>query len=229
MTRSATKHLLLSATAHVALVLCFLAFKFPHKLVAPKPHQRLIFLSVATPRKPIIPDRHVPKPADFPSKVLGAPPTKKVFNGAYQAQLSSQSITPPVLETQLPLQEGESLSGLLGPESRGNWGGLTSPSKPCSTRPDPVEIVSKPKPTYSLEALELHLEGDVSIQVVFLANGTIRLLRVTNGLGHGLDEAAIEAARQIRFKPASCAGITLDVAATIHVTFQLTKRHQPVV
>jgi outer membrane biosynthesis protein TonB len=41
------------------------------------------------------------------------------------------------------------------------------------------------------------------------------------GLGHGLDEAALRAAEQIRFKPAIQQGQTVDFPAVAHIVFQL--------
>jgi TonB family protein len=87
-----------------------------------------------------------------------------------------------------------------------------------------VEILAKPKPAYSLEAQRLHLEGEVLLEVVFQASGGIRIMSITHGLGHGLDETAAEATLHIRFKPATCGGTSIDVDATIHVTFRLPKR-----
>jgi TonB family protein len=85
----------------------------------------------------------------------------------------------------------------------------------------PVVILEKPNPVYSEEARRLGLEGEVLIQVVFPASGPVRVIRVTKGLGHGLDEAAIRAAQQIRFKPALQEGRTVDFPATVHIVFQL--------
>ena len=86
----------------------------------------------------------------------------------------------------------------------------------------PVEILYKPKPAYTQEARDLKLEGQVSLDVVFLSNGSIRILRVIHGLGHGLDEAAQQAALQVRFRPATRGGVPVDTNATIHITFELT-------
>src|SRR6266849_34501 len=65
-----------------------------------------------------------------------------------------------------------------------------------------VEITYKPQPVYTDEARSLKLEGEVLLEVTFLANGTLHVNRVVRGLGHGLDEAAIAAANKMRFKPA---------------------------
>jgi TonB family protein len=85
----------------------------------------------------------------------------------------------------------------------------------------PVAIQSKPAPVYTEEARRVRVEGDVVVQVVFSATGEIRIVGVVKGLGHGLDEAAVAATRQIRFTPARRDGHFVDYPATIHVVFAL--------
>lgn len=85
----------------------------------------------------------------------------------------------------------------------------------------PVEIISKPKPVYTDEARQLHLEGEVLVEVVFTAEGQVHAVRVVRGLGHGLDEAALRAAEQIKFKPAQQDGHAVDSTAILHVVFQI--------
>jgi TonB family protein len=105
---------------------------------------------------------------------------------------------------------------------------LTPPppsAKKAEAAPDgftPVEILFKPKPSYTVEARALRLEGEVSLQVIFQASGTIRVVRVVQGLGHGLDEAAQQAALRVRFKPAKRGGVPVDTNATIKISFELT-------
>ncbi len=84
-----------------------------------------------------------------------------------------------------------------------------------------VEIVAKPKPAYTDEARRLGIEGDVVLEVTFVASGILEVLGVVEGLGHGLDEAAIHAARKIRFTPARRNGIPVDHTATLRVVFRL--------
>jgi len=85
----------------------------------------------------------------------------------------------------------------------------------------PAEIISKPTPAYTAEARKLRIEGEVLVEVVFEATGKVRVVRVVRGLGHGLDEAAVQAAEQIRFKPAQQDGQPTDFAAVLHIIFQL--------
>jgi len=97
------------------------------------------------------------------------------------------------------------------------------PTSPAAAEPKlvPVEIISKPNPIYTQEARDLKLEGEVLLQVVFSAGGQVRVLQVQRGLGHGLDEAAVRAAQQIRYKPALRDGQPYDSLAMLHVRFQL--------
>jgi TonB family protein len=84
-----------------------------------------------------------------------------------------------------------------------------------------VEILSKEKPIYTEEARAKRIEGEVLLEAVFEATGKIRVLRIVRGLGYGLDDAAIRAAEQIRFKPALKDGQPSDSTAVVHIIFQL--------
>lgn len=87
---------------------------------------------------------------------------------------------------------------------------------------EPVVILAKPKPMYSQEALKLNLEGEVLLEVIFPASGAaVHVNRVVKGLGHGLDEAAVRAAQQIKYKPALSNGHAVDFPALIHIVFQM--------
>jgi len=85
----------------------------------------------------------------------------------------------------------------------------------------PVEILFKPKPQYTDEARTKKIEGEVLLQVVFTAAGDVKVQRIVQGLGYGLDDSAQSAARQIRFKPAQQGGQPVDSTAIVHILFQL--------
>jgi TonB family protein len=84
-----------------------------------------------------------------------------------------------------------------------------------------VTILDKPRPEYTAEGRNLKLEGDVVLDLVFLANGTVHVNRVISGLGHGLDEAAIRAAQQIKFKPAKQDNQPVDFPARVRIEFHM--------
>ncbi|HET9994153.1 MAG TPA: energy transducer TonB [Candidatus Acidoferrum sp.] len=87
--------------------------------------------------------------------------------------------------------------------------------------PTSVEILEKPRPEYTAEGRSLKIEGDVVLEMVFLANGTVQVNRVVSGLGHGLDEAATRAAQQIKFKPAKRDGQPVDFPARVRIEFRM--------
>jgi len=95
------------------------------------------------------------------------------------------------------------------------------PAAPAAAKIVPAEILSKPVPIYTEEARAKRIEGEVLLEVVLEASGKLRVLRVVRGLGHGLDDAAVHAAEQIRFKPALQDGQPSDSTVVLHVIFQL--------
>ena len=95
------------------------------------------------------------------------------------------------------------------------------PAAQATARMVPAEILSKPVPAYTQDARAARVEGEVLLEVVFEASGKLRVLRVVRGLGHGLDDAAVHAAEQIRFKPALRDGQPSDSTAVVHIIFQL--------
>jgi len=95
------------------------------------------------------------------------------------------------------------------------------PAAQAAAKIVPAEILSKPVPIYTEEARAKRIEGEVLLEVVLEASGKLRVLRIVRGLGHGLDDAAVHAAEQIRFKPALQDGQPSDSTVVLHVIFQL--------
>ena len=87
--------------------------------------------------------------------------------------------------------------------------------------PESVNLSGEPKHGGAANAHDLDHDGEVLVKVVFLANGSIEVVGVVHGLGHGLDESAISAAQKIKFKPAQREGAAIDYPATIHIVFEL--------
>jgi protein TonB len=90
-----------------------------------------------------------------------------------------------------------------------------------SSNTKPVDILSVPHPVYTDEGRAKKIEGVVLLQVVFTASGEVKVEKVVQGLGYGLDEAAESAARQIRFRPAEQGGQPVDFTAVARIVFQL--------
>ena len=117
-----------------------------------------------------------------------------------------------------------------GTVSQGGFGQVTA-AAPVATRTrseektkvKPVEVLFKPRPAYTDEARQLHVEGEVLVEVTFTATGQLVVRRVVRGLGHGLDESALRAARQIKYKPALRDGEPYDSTALVHIVFELAE------
>ena len=97
----------------------------------------------------------------------------------------------------------------------------SSPRRVEITPVTAAQILMKPRPAYTAEARRLQIEGEVQLEILFRASGQIDILRIIQGLGHGLDESAAQAARTIRFTPARRDGQPIDSTATVHIIFQL--------
>jgi TonB family protein len=104
----------------------------------------------------------------------------------------------------------------------------TGPSAPTQAAsnfherpPTSLEVLSKPPVQYTSEARQLKVQGDVVLRVTFTASGQVVVKGVVHGLGHGLDEEARRVAQQIRFRPATRNGQSVDTTTNITITFQL--------
>ncbi len=89
-------------------------------------------------------------------------------------------------------------------------GDVTSPS-----------LLRKMEPEYSEEARAAKLTGRVKLYAEIGPGGMAHNIKAIEGLGLGLDEQAIDAIAQWRFKPGRKNGQPVTVAATIEVNFRL--------
>jgi len=106
----------------------------------------------------------------------------------------------------------------VGPGSGGGTGG--GPYRPGSGI-EPPTVLREVKPTYTESARQRGITGEVVLEVVVQRDGSVRVGRVIQGLGSGLDERAIEAVRQWRFSPARRMGQPVDVIVEVVVEFRL--------
>jgi protein TonB len=87
--------------------------------------------------------------------------------------------------------------------------------------------VSKPvvlyqvEPEFSEEARKAKFSGNVEVYLWVDPDGKPSHIRVVRGVGMGLDEKAVEAVRQYRFKPAMKDGKPVQVDLYVDVNFQI--------
>lgn len=83
------------------------------------------------------------------------------------------------------------------------------------------KLLSKVEPEYTEEARVAMYQGTAVLSVEVGADGIAHNIRITRGLGFGLDENAVTAVRQWRFQPATKDGAAVTVQANIEVNFRL--------
>ena len=82
-------------------------------------------------------------------------------------------------------------------------------------------VISQVQPEYSEEARAARLEGVVKLEAIIHEDGSIQVLDVLQSLGFGLDEKAIEALEQWKFRPGMRNGEPVAVSMNIEVAFNL--------
>lgn len=85
----------------------------------------------------------------------------------------------------------------------------------------PPRAIYSPGPEYSEKARAAGYQGTCVLWLVVDTEGRPHDIRVARSLGMGLDEKAIEAVRQWRFKPAMKDGLPVAVQINVEVSFRL--------
>jgi len=81
-------------------------------------------------------------------------------------------------------------------------------------------IISLSQPEFSPEARQDKIHGAVTVNCIVDQHGLPVDVHVVRGLGHGLDEKAVEAVKQYRFRPAMENGKPVAVYLDIEVNFE---------
>jgi len=106
----------------------------------------------------------------------------------------------------------------IGPGSGGNAGdGVVS----MGAGVIPPKVLLQVDPEFSDEARKARFSGNVEVELVVDEQGRPTHIRVARGVGLGLDEKAIEAVRQYKFKPAMQNGKPVKVAVYVDVQFNI--------
>ena len=88
----------------------------------------------------------------------------------------------------------------------------------------PPSVVKEVKPIYPADALTSGISGTVVLECLVKADGTVGDARVIQPLDPLLDEQALKAVREWRFKPGTRDGKPVDVAVTIEISFTYQSR-----
>lgn len=106
----------------------------------------------------------------------------------------------------------------IGPGSGGNIGSGVFHIGGAVLAP---KLLVAPEPEFSEEARKAKFSGDVQVYLIVDENGRPTHVKVVRGVGMGLDDKAIEAVRQYKFKPAVMNGKPVKVDLYVNVNFQI--------
>lgn len=84
----------------------------------------------------------------------------------------------------------------------------------------PPEFLHRVKPDYTEAAERADITATVEAKVTFRADGEIGAIDLARWAGFGLDEATIDAIRQLRFKPARRGSQAVSIRATVRYNFR---------
>jgi TonB family protein len=83
------------------------------------------------------------------------------------------------------------------------------------------QLVFAPDPEFSDEARRAKYQGVCVVSLIVDAQGNPQRVQVVRHLGMGLDEKAVEAVKQYKFKPATLQGKPVPVEVNIEVNFRI--------
>jgi periplasmic protein TonB len=97
-------------------------------------------------------------------------------------------------------------------------GGSGAPATSVDQQPI---LLNNPQPRYTEEARKNKIQGTVLVRVLIGSDGAVKRVVVVRPLPDGLDEQAIQAAYQLRFKPAMKSGQPVSFWKPVAIEFNL--------
>jgi TonB family protein len=85
----------------------------------------------------------------------------------------------------------------------------------------PPVVIKSVDPLYSEEARKARYQGTVVLEAIVRTDGTCDVVRIVRSLGFGLDEQAVVAIKQYKFKPALRNGVPVPVSINFEINFNL--------
>ncbi|HMK73829.1 MAG TPA: TonB family protein, partial [Myxococcaceae bacterium] len=155
--------------------------------------------------RPLPPE--TPPPNDTPPEQDPGPPAPVVVGLTLRSTTVAGTVAAPV---------GNTLMGK--PAESASAPGDVAPLYVVDTQPELLEEVKIP---YPAEARRLLVAGSVVVRLTIDAEGRVVRASLVSGPGHGLNEAALDALKGFRFRPASRGGKAMATQITYTYTFSL--------
>jgi TonB family protein len=85
------------------------------------------------------------------------------------------------------------------------------------------KLVQRVAPEYPDRARQSHQEGTVVLYDVISTDGRLESIKIIQTAGAALDQAAMDAVKQWKYAPTTCAGVPIRVEGEIQVNFELAR------
>jgi protein TonB len=210
----------------------------------PEPEKHLVAVMVSQPKKkekakPPEPPKPIEAPKEIlqrptqraaPAKVAPAPPDPIAAAHPALAAMPDFGISlsgglPGAGGIAIPLGGGQAPSSVQ-PKAKEKLLGVAA-ERPGVASGDCAEDLVKAKPqgfvkaNYTDDARAAGIEGRVRVEISIDESGHVISAKVLTGLGHGLDESAVEAAKRMAFTPATRCGTALKSSFVVSMRFVL--------
>lgn len=215
----------------------------------PDPSLNVVFFTQAAPPPPPPPPRgsgEQPKPAAKPVEARPVPAPRQPVQPDVIPDQAPQADTSSVIDTVAGLPPGGHPDGVdqggveggdpdIGvPNSTGDGGPAVADlgTPPPMVDDAPIQVggaVKKPEPLYQPQprytevARRANVQGVVVLMATIDERGNVTDVRVLRGLPMGLDQAALDAVRTWRYRPATLHGRPVKVYFNLTVNFQLQR------
>ena len=97
----------------------------------------------------------------------------------------------------------------------------SEPYKATDEGVKPPVLIEETKPKYTQSAMDRKVQGSVEVEAVVLSDGTVGDVTVKKSLDPELDEQAVKATKEWRFRPGTKDKKAVDVMVNIELTFTL--------
>jgi protein TonB len=222
-----TQLVALSLGAHVLL-------GFGLGTIPPKRHHEVIAITMTDVKKRAPPPHVDPPPPEPESQALPRPlraksapvPAKAApIAPVTNAQASSLDALPDFGVAlsggpgglAIPVGGGKALAPASAAAAKVLSRAPASKADDCGDPPAKPKLSSRPNPTYTEAARAAGISGKVRVEITVDEQGRVVGVRVLQGLGYGLDDSAVAAARALTFEPAVRCG--KPSAATFKIGF----------
>lgn len=167
---------------------------------------------IISPKLPVEPTAQVRLPQESALPKLGVPDSPQVAM-ASQGEGSSNGFG-----LGLGVGIGSGHGAGQGPGSNGGYGGGLMNVGGGVSAP---QVIHSVEPQFTAQARSANYQGVVAVQLIVDSQGFPQNVRVVRHLGMGLDEEAIDAVKQYRFRPAIYQGHPVSVQMVVDVEFRL--------